>query len=111
MVTTSPSYPESSTVYQEPEDSRIALLISVEVQKTEAEEDPATGIDGLPEVWSPPRKEALPARMASRLAAFAASAFPYFDWLCEPPMTKRGRVNQDIAKERSELDALFGWQL
>ena len=105
MVTTSPSYPESTTRYQEPEDSRIALLTSVEVQEAEAEEVRATAIEGLPQVWLPPRKEALPARIARRVVAFAASAFLYLDWLSEPPMTERERVNRDIAKARSEFFA------
>ena len=103
MVTTSPSYTESSKVYQEPENSRIALLTPVEVQEAEAEEERATAIEGLPEVWFPPRKEALPARIARRVVAFAASAFLYFDWLAQPPMTQRNRVNRDVAKARAEL--------
>jgi len=103
MVTTSPSYPESSTVYQEPEDSWIALL--TEVQKAEAEEERATTIERLPEVWIPPRKEARLPRIAKRAVAFAASAFLYFDWLSEPPMTQRDRVNRDVAKAQYELYA------
>ena len=85
------------------EDSRIALLTPVEVQKAEGEDERATAIEGLPEVWVTPCKEALPARIARRVVAFAASAFLYFDWLAEPPMTQRGRVNRDVAKARAEL--------
>ncbi len=103
MVTTSPSQTESTTRYQEPEDSRIALLTPVEVQKAEAEEERATAIEGLPEVWFPPRKEALPARIAKRVVAFAASAFLYIDWLAQPPMTQWDRVNWNVAKARAEL--------
>jgi len=103
MVTMSPSQTESGTRYQEPEDSRIALLIPEEAQRAEAEEERATGIEALPELWVPPRKKGLPARIARRSAAFATSAFLYFDWLAEPPMTERDRVNRKIAKVQSEV--------
>jgi len=105
MVTTSPSQTESATRYREPEDSQIALLTPVEVHKAEAVEERATAIEALPEVWIPPRKEALPARIAGRVVAFAASAFLYFGWLSGPPMTDRDRVKRDIAKPRSEFYA------
>jgi len=103
MVTTSPSQTESSTRYQEPEDSRVALLTPVDVQKAEAEEERATAIEALPEVWAPSRKEARLPRIARRVLAFAASAFLYFDWLSKPPMTQRDQDKLDITKARAEL--------
>ena len=107
MVTTSPSYPESTTMYQEPKDSQIALLTPIEFQKAEAEEERATAIEGLPEIWVPAGKEALHARIARRVVAFAASAFLYIDCLSELPMTDRDRVNRDVANARSELYARY----
>ena len=105
MVTTSPSHTESKTRYQEPEHSRIALLTPVEVPRAEAEEERATAIEELPEVWAPLRKQALRVRIARRVVAFAASGFLYFDWLSEPAMTQRDRVNSNVAKARAELYA------
>ncbi len=103
MVTTSPSQTESTTRYLEPEDIRIALLTPVEVQKAEAEEERATTIERLPEVWVPALKQARLPRIARRVVAFAASAFLYIDWLAQPPMTQWDRVNWNVAKARAEL--------
>jgi len=102
MVTTSPLQTEATTRFQEHEDSRTARQTPVEVQKAEAEEERATTIERLPEVWVSPRKEPLPARIAKRVVAFASSGFLYFDWLSEPPMTKRDWGKREIAKARSE---------
>ena len=105
MVTMSPSKTEFNTAYREPEESRSALLIPEEVTIAPAQEERLTVIEERPEVWAPTRKEALLARIARRVVAFAASAFLYFDWLAEPPMAKRERIDRKIAKARSELYA------
>ena len=105
MVSTSPYHTESSTAYRELEESRSALLIPEEVTSAQVQEERLTATEDPTEVWVMGRKEARLTRIARRVAAFAASAFLYFDWLAEPPMTKRDRVNRDIAKARSELYA------
>ena len=102
MVTTSPYHAESSTAYRELEESRSALLTPEEVTSAQAQEERLTVIEELPEVWAPTRKEVLLARIARRVVAFAASAFLYFDWLAEPPMTERERIDRKIAKAWSE---------
>ncbi len=105
MVTTSPYHTESSTAYRELEESRSALLIPEEVPSAQAQEERLAVIEELPEVWAPTRKEAFLSRIARRMVAFPASAFLYFDWLAEPPMTERERIDRKIAKARSELYA------
>ena len=95
MVTTSPYPAESSTAYRELEESRSTLLIPEEVTTVQVPEERLTATADPAEFWTPPRKEALPARIARGFLAF-------YDWLSGPPMTHRDRVRQDIAKARFE---------
>ncbi len=93
MVTTSPYNTESSRAYPELEESRSALLITKEVTSAQVQEERLTGTENPTEVWAPPRKEALPAKMARGFLAF-------YDWLSGPGMTDRERVYRDIFKAR-----------
>ena len=86
---------ESSTTYRELEESQSALLIPAEVTSAQVQEERLPATEEPAEVWNPPRKEALPARIARGFLAF-------YDWLSGPPMTYRDRVKEDIAKARSE---------
>ncbi len=95
MVTTSPYHTESSTAYRELEENRSALLIPAEFTSAQAIEERLTATEDTTEVWFPPRKEALPARIARGFLAF-------YDWLSGPGMTDRDRVYRDIANARSQ---------
>ncbi len=103
MVMTSPYHTASITAYPEIEESQSVLLIPAEVTTAQVQEEHFTASEDPAEVWAIPRKEALPARIARRVVAFAASGFLYFDWLSAPQMTQRDRVNRDVAKARAEL--------
>jgi len=95
MVTTSPYHTAPITAYPELDDSRSALPIPKEAMSAQAQEERFTATEDPTEIWTPPRKEALPARIARGFLAF-------YDWLSEPPTTHRDRVRQDIARARSE---------
>jgi len=95
MVMTGPYHTASSTAYRELEESRSALLIPAEVTSAQVQEERFTATEDPTGVWVPPRKEALPARIARGFLAF-------YDWLSGPGMTDRDRVKEDIAKARSQ---------
>ena len=95
MVMTSPYHTESSTAYPELEDCGSALLIPEEVTSVQVQEERFTATYDPAEFWTPPRKEALPARIARGFLAF-------YYWLDGPGMTDRERIIEDIAKARSE---------
>ncbi len=95
MVMTSPYRTESGTAYPELEDCGSALLIPEEVTSVQVQEERFTATYDPAEFWTPPRKEALPARIARGFLAF-------YYWLDGPGMTDRERIKEDIAKARSE---------
>ena len=95
MVTTSPYHTESSATYPKLEERRSAVLIPAEVTTVQVQEERFTATEDPAEFWTPPRKEALPARIARGFLAF-------YDWLSGPEMTDRERIREDIAKARSE---------
>ncbi len=95
MVMTSPYHTASITADPEIEDIRSDLLIPEEVTNVQVQEERVAATEDPAEVWAAQRKEALPARIARGFLAF-------YDWLSGPPMTHRDRVNEDIAKARSE---------
>ena len=95
MVITSPYHTAPITAYPELEESRSTQLIPEEVTITHVQEERFTATDDPAEFWTPPRKEALPARIARGFLAF-------YYWLDGPGMTDRERIREDIAKARSE---------
>ena len=95
MVMTSPYHTASITAYPEIEESRNDLLIPRDVTSAQVQEERLAATEDPIEVWAVPCKEALPARIARRFLAF-------YNWLSGPGMTDRDRVNEDIAKARSE---------
>ncbi len=95
MVMTGPYHTASITAYPEIEESRSAPLIPEEVTSVQVQEERLTATEDPAQICVPPRKEALPARIARGFLAF-------YDWLSEPPTTHRDRVKEDIAKARSE---------
>ena len=95
MVTTSPYHTESSATYPELEERRSAVMIPAEVTTVQVQEERFTATEDPAEFWTPPRKEALPARIARGFLAF-------YYWLDGPGMTDRERIREDIAKARSE---------
>ena len=100
MVMTSPYHTASITAFPEIEESRSALLILEEVTSVQVQEERLATTENPIEVWAVPRKDALPARIARGFLAF-------YVWLSGPPMTHRDRVNEDIARARSQWYTLL----
>ena len=95
MVMTSPYHTASITAYQELVESRSDLLIPEEVTIAHVHEERITATEDPAEVWVPRREEGLLARIVRGFLAI-------YDWLSEPGMTDRDRVNEDIANARSQ---------